>query len=300
MNSILEWFMLVGAIPLSVWLQQIYLGLVNSSVFILLALGLTIIFGLLGIINFAHGAFYMLGAYLSFSILMWTGQFWLSLILAPLGVGLIGVFIERLFLRKVLPYGHVPQLLLTFGFAYIFEDVVKIVWGTEPLKVKIPALLSGSLSFLGGSYPTYRLFILVVSFLVFAFLFLILFKTRIGIIVRAAVAKKEMVAALGFNVPLIFLLLFGVGAWLAGIAGVIAGPYLITHPGMAGAILVDLFVVVVVGGLGSIQGAMLAAILIGELQSFGVLFLPQFSLFLEFLLLAAVLILKPEGLLGEK
>ena len=140
----------------------------------------------------------------------------------------------------------------------------------------------------------------MVSLLVFAFLFLILFKTRIGIIVRAAVAKKEMVAALGFNVPVIFLLLFGVGCWLAGIAGVIGGPYLITHPGMGGAILVDLFVVVVVGGLGSIQGAMLAAILIGELQSFGVLFLPQFSLFSEFLLLAAVLILKPEGLLGEK
>jgi len=269
-------------------------------VLFLLASGLTLIFGMMDVLNFAHGAFYMLGAYFSFSVLMWTGQFWLSLILAPLGVGLIGVFVERIFLRKVLPYGHVPQFLLTFGIAYILEDVVKIVWGTEPLKVKVPSLLSGSLSLLGASYPTYRLFILVVSFLVFAFLFLILFKTRIGIIVRAAVAKKEMVAALGFNVPLIFLLLFGVGAWLAGIAGVIAGPYLITHPGMAGAILVDLFVVVVVGGLGSIQGAMLAAILIGELQSFGVLFLPQFSLFLEFLLLAAVLILKPEGLLGEK
>ena len=285
----------IGILPI-----QILHGLVYGMVLFLLASGLTLIFGMMDVLNFAHGAFYMLGAYFSFSVLMWTGQFWLSLILAPLGVGLIGVFVERIFLRKVLPYGHVPQLLLTFGIAYILEDVVKIVWGTEPLKVKVPSLLSGSLSLLGASYPTYRLFILVVSFLVFAFLFLILFKTRIGIIVRAAVAKKEMVAALGFNVPLIFLLLFGVGAWLAGIAGVIAGPYLITHPGMAGAILVDLFVVVVVGGLGSIQGAMLAAILIGELQSFGVLFLPQFSLFLEFLLLAAVLILKPEGLLGEK
>ena len=285
----------IGILPI-----QILHGLVYGMVLFLLASGLTLIFGMMDVLNFAHGAFYMLGAYFSFSVLMWTGQFWLSLILAPLGVGLIGVFVERIFLRKVLPYGHVPQLLLTFGIAYILEDVVKIVWGTEPLKVKVPSLLSGSLSLLGASYPTYRLFILVVSFLVFAFLFLILFKTRIGIIVRAAVAKKEMVAALGFNVPLIFLLLFGVGAWLAGIAGVIAGPYLITHPGMAGAILVDLFVVVEVGGLGSIQGAMLAAILIGELQSFGVLFLPQFSLFLEFLLLAAVLILKPEGLLGEK
>jgi branched-chain amino acid transport system permease protein len=255
---------------------------------------------MMDVLNFAHGAFYMLGAYFSFSVVVWTGQYWLGLIFAPLGVGLIGVFVERVFLRKVHPYGHVPQLLLTFGIAYILEDVVKILWGTEPLKVKIPPLLSGSLSLFGGSYPTYRLFILAVSLLVFAFLFLILFKTRIGIIVRAAVAKKEMVAALGFNVPVIFLLLFGVGSWLAGIAGVIGGPYLITHPGMGGAILIDLFVVVVVGGLGSIQGALLAAIVIGVMQSFGVLFLPQFSLFLEFLLLAAVLILKPEGLLGEK
>jgi branched-chain amino acid transport system permease protein len=279
---------------------QILHGLVYGAVLFLLASGLTLIFGMMDVLNFAHGAFYMLGAYFSFSVVVWTGEFWLGLIFAPLGVGLIGAFVERVFLRRLHGLGHVPQLLLTFGIAYILEDVVKIVWGTEPLKVKIPAFLSGSLSLLGGTYPTYRLFILVVSLLVFAFMFVILFKTRIGIIVRAAVSRKEMVAALGFNVPVIFLLLFGMGSWLAGIAGVIGGPYLITHPGMGGAILVDLFVVVVVGGLGSIQGAMLAAILIGELQSFGVLFLPQFSLFLEFLLLAAVLILKPEGLLGEK
>jgi branched-chain amino acid transport system permease protein len=278
---------------------QILHGLVYGMVLFLLASGLTLIFGMMDVLNFAHGAFYMLGAYFSFSVLIWTGQFWLSLILAPLGVGLIGIFVERVFLRKVHAFGHVPELLLTFGIAYILEDVVKILWGTEPLRVKIPEFLSGSISLLGGEYPSYRFFILVVSLLVFAFLFLILFKTRAGIIVRAAVAKKEMVAALGFNVPLIFLLLFGVGSWLAGIAGVIGGPYLITHPGMGGAILVDLFVVVVVGGLGSIQGAMVAAILIGEIKSFGILFFPQLSLFPEFLLLAAVLILKPEGLLGE-
>ena len=279
---------------------QILHGFVYGAVLFLLASGLTLIFGMMDVLNFAHGAFYMLGAYFSFSVVVWTGQYWLGLIFAPLGVGLIGVFVERVFLRKLHGLGHVPQLLLTFGIAYILEDVVKVLWGTEPLKVKIPALLSGSVSFLGGAYPTYRLFILVVSLLVFAFMFLILFKTRIGIIVRAAVARKEMVAALGFNVPVIFMLLFGMGSWLAGVAGVIGGPYLITHPGMGGAILIDLFVVIVVGGLGSIQGALLAAIVIGVMQSFGVLFLPQFSLFLEFLLLAAVLILKPEGLLGEK
>ena len=278
---------------------QILHGLVYGMVLFLLASGFTLIFGMMDVLNFSHGAFYMLGAYFSFSVLLLTGQFWLSLIIAPLGVGLFGMFVERVFLRKVHAYGHVPELLLTFGIAYILEDVVKILWGTEPLKVKIPDILSGSLSILGEQYPIYRLFILLISLLVFTFLFLMLFKTRVGIIVRAAVAKKEMVGALGFNVPLIFLLLFAVGSWLAGIAGVIGGPYLLTHPGMGAAVLIDLFVVVVVGGLGSIQGAMLAAILIGELQSFGVLFVPQLSLFLEFLLLAVVLILKPEGLLGE-
>ncbi len=278
---------------------QVLHGLVYGMVLFLLASGLTLIFGMMGVLNFAHGALYMLGAYFSFAVLLWTDQFWLSLIIAPVLVGLVGVFIERVFLRKVHAYGHVAELLVTFGIAYILEDVVMVLWGSEPLRVEIPAILAGSLSMFGATYPTYRLFILVVSLLVFVFLSLILTKTRAGIIVRAAVDNKEMVGALGFNVPLIFLLLFGVGSWLAGLAGVIGGPYLMTHPGMGAVILVDLFVVVVVGGLGSIQGALLAAVLIGELQSLGILFLPQFALFFQYLLLAAVLIFKPEGLLGE-
>lgn len=279
---------------------QVLHGLVYGMLLFLLASGLTLIFGMMGVLNFAHGALYMLGAYFSFSVLLWTDQFWLSLIIAPVLVALVGVFIERVFLRKVHVYGHVAELLVTFGIAYILEDVVMIFWGAEPLKIEIPAILSGSLSMFGDTYPTYRLFILIVSLLVFVFLSLILTKTRAGIIVRAAVDNKEMVGALGFNVPLIFLLLFGVGAWLAGLAGVIGGPYLMTHPGMGAVILIDLFVVVVLGGLGSIRGALLAAILIGEIQSFGVLFLPQFALFFQYLLLAVVLIFKPEGLLGEK
>jgi branched-chain amino acid transport system permease protein len=275
-------------------------GLVYGMVLFLLASGLTLIFGMMGVLNFAHGALYMLGAYVSFSILAWTGQFWLSLIVAPVVVAFVGIFMERFFLRKVHAYGHVSELLLTFGVAYILEDIVKLVWGTEPLKVDIPAVLSGSVPILGAPFPVYRLFILLVAFLTFAFLMLILYRTRAGIIVRAAVANKEMVDALGFNVPMIFVLLFGMGAWLAGLAGVVGGPYLITHPAMGGTILLDLFVVVVVGGMGSIQGALLSAFLIGQLQSFGILFLPQAALIFEFLLMAAVLILKPEGLLGEK
>ena len=278
---------------------QILHGVVYGMLLFLVASGLTLIFGMMGVLNFAHGALYMLGAYFSFSILMWTGQFWLSLILAPLMVGVIGIIIERFLLRKVHIYGHAHELLLTFGIAYIVEEIVKIIWGSESLLVKLPPILSGSVPLLGLEYPVYRLFMLAVSIMVFVLLFMILFKTRAGIIVRAAVANKDMVDALGFNVPLIFLILFGIGAWLAGLAGVIGGPYLITNPGMAATIIIDLFVVIVVGGLGSVEGALIASLIIGVLQSVGILFLPQFAIFFEFLLMALVLIFRPHGLMGE-
>ncbi len=274
-------------------------GLVYGMLLFLVASGLTLIFGMMGVLNFAHGALYMLGAYISFSILRWTGQFWLSIVLAPLAVMAVGMVIERFFLRKVHTFGHAHELLLTFGIAYIVEEIVKLIWGNQPLLVTLPPSLSGSTSVFGLQYPVYRLFILLISFLVFALLFLILFKTRAGIIVRAAVSNKDMVNALGFNVPMIFLLLFGMGAWLAGLAGVIGGPYLITTPGMASTIIIDLFVVVVVGGLGSIEGALLASVLIGQLQSIGILILPEFAIVFEFLLMAFVLIFRPHGLLGE-
>jgi branched-chain amino acid transport system permease protein len=274
-------------------------GLVYGMLLFLVASGLTLIFGMMGVLNFAHGALYMLGAYFSFSILQWTGQFWLSLLVAPILVALAGAIIERFFLRKVHSYGHAHELLLTFGVAYIIEELVKIFWGNEPLRVVLPQMLDGSVHLLGIEYPVYRLFILGVSTLVFIIMFIVLYKTRVGIIVRAAVANKRMVDALGFNVPLVFLLLFGMGAWLAGLAGVIGGPYLITNPAMASTIIIDLFVVVVVGGLGSIQGALIASLLIGQLQSIGILVLPQFAIFFEFLLMALVLIFRPHGLMGE-
>ena len=285
---------IVAALPV----QSLH-GLVYGMLLFLVASGLTLIFGMMGVLNFAHGALYMLGAYFSFSILRYTGHFWLSMLIAPFLVMAVGMVVERVFLRKVHAFGHAHELLLTFGIAYIIEELVKIIWGNEPLLVTLPPLLRGSTSVLGIEYPVYRLFILLVSFLVFAFLFGVLFKTRAGIIVRAAVSNKDMVNALGFNVPKIFLLLFGMGAWLAGLAGVIGGPYLITNPGMASTIIIDLFVVVVVGGLGSIEGALIASLLIGQLQSIGILILPQFAIVFEFLLMALVLIFRPHGLLGE-
>jgi len=285
---------------LATFAMQALHGLVYGMLLFLVASGLTLIFGMMGVLNFAHGALYMLGAYFSFTILRLTGQFWLSLIIAPFLVGGIGVFLERFLLRRVHKYGHANELLLTFGFAYIIEELVKWVWGNEPLYVELPKILAGSVNLLGITYPTYRFFIIITSLAVFAILFLIFYKTRAGIIVPAAVSNVEMVNALGINVPLVFMALFGVGSALAGLAGVIGGPYLITNPAMAATIIIDLFVVVVVGGLGSIQGALLASFLIGELQSFGILFIPQIAIALEFLLMAVVLIVKPEGLLGEK
>jgi len=275
-------------------------GLVYAMLLFLVASGLTLIFGMMGVLNFAHGALYMLGAYFSYTILKTMGNFWLSLLSAPLLVGIIGVVIERFLLRKIYIYGHAHELLLTFGIAYILGELVKWIWGNEPLLVTVPKVLDGAVSLFGISYPAYRIFILLVSFLVFIALFLILYKTRAGIIVRAAVSNSEAVNALGINVPLVFMVLFGTGAALAGLAGVIAGPYLITNPGMADTIIIDLFVVVVVGGLGSLWGALIASFFIGELQSFGVLLIPQLAIVFEFLLMAVVLIVKPEGLLGEK
>lgn len=285
---------------LSVVPIQFLHGLVYGMLLFLVASGLTLIFGMMGVLNFAHGALYMLGAYFSYSILRWTGQFWLSMIVAPVLVGAMGILIERFLLRKVHRFGHAHELLLTFGLAYIIEELVKWIWGNQPLHVEIPAILSGSIQFLDITYPTYRLFILLISVAVFTVLFLILYKTRAGIIVTAAVTRSEMVNALGINVPLVFMLLFGLGGALAGLAGVIGGPYLITNPGMAATIIIDLFVVIVVGGMGSLQGALLASFLIGELQSFGILLVPQMAVMLEFLLMAVVLIVKPEGLLGDK
>lgn len=279
---------------------QMLHGLVYAMLLFLVASGLTLIFGMMGVLNFAHGALYMLGAYFSYTILRMIGNFWLSLLIAPILVGILGVTIERFLLRKTYVYGHAHELLLTFGIAYIVGELVKWIWGNEPLLIKIPKILDGTLTFFGISYPTYRIFILFISFTVFIILFLILFKTRAGIIVRAAVSNSEAVNALGINVPLVFMVLFGTGAALAGLAGVIAGPYLIANPGMADTIIIDLFVVVVVGGLGSLWGALLASFFIGELQSFGILLIPQLAIVFEFLLMAVVLIVKPEGLLGEK
>jgi branched-chain amino acid transport system permease protein len=275
-------------------------GLVYGMLLFLVASGLTLVFGMMGVLNLAHAGFYMLGAYLAYFVVVWSGNFWLSLLIAPICVGIAGAFVERFLLRKVHVYGHAFELLLTFGVFLVIGEVVKWFWGNSPIPVPVPPSLSGFVMIMGAKYPHYRLFILGCGIVVLLFMAAFILKTRIGITIRAAVSDAEMVDALGVNVPWVFLGVFAVGAALAGIGGVIAGPFLSTYPGMGFDILLDTFVVIVVGGFGSLLGALVASIMIGELQSYGILILPKFALVFQFILMAVVLIARPTGLFGEK
>jgi len=275
-------------------------GLVYAGLLFLVSSGLTLVFGMMNVLNFAHASFYMLAAYFSYSLLAWTGNFWLSLIACPFLLFVIGAAIERFLLRRVHTLGHVHELLLTFGIAFIISEAVKWIWGTAPLPVEIKGFLDSNVSLLGVIYPTYRLFVLFCSILIGVLMAFLLLKTRMGITVRSAVDDSEMVNALGVNTPRVFMFVFALGAALSGLAGVISGPLLSTNTGMATAILVDAFVVIVIGGFGSLVGAVVASLMIGQLQSFGALLFPKFSLALIYLLMAIVLIAKPTGLFGEK
>jgi branched-chain amino acid transport system permease protein len=286
--------------PLPVYATQALHGLVYGMLLFLVSSGLTLVFGMMGILNIAHAAFYMLGAYLAYTTVQVTASFWLSLLVAPLAVGLLGAVAERWLLRRTHAFGHAYELLLTFGLFFMIGEAVRWIWGNYTLQVPVPAALAGSVPFLGSQYPVYRLFILGVSALICAGMALVLLRTRIGIVIRSAVADAEMVSALGINTPLVSLGVFAVGSALAAVAGVIAAPFLQADPSMGALILTDAFVVIVIGGFGSLLGALLASLMIGELQSFGILWFPQFAMVFQFLLMAAVLVVRPQGLFGEK
>jgi branched-chain amino acid transport system permease protein len=286
--------------PLSVYATQGLHGIVYAMLLFLVSSGLTLVFGMMGILNIAHAAFYMLGAYLAYTTVHVTGNFWLSLLVAPVAVGLLGAAVERWLLRRTHAFGHAYELLLTFGLFFMMAEAVRWIWGSYTLQVPVPAALSGSVPFMGSQYPVYRLFILAVSGVICLAMTVVLLRTRVGIIIRSAVSDAEMVSALGINTPMVSLAVFSVGSALAAVAGVIAVPFLQADPSMGAAILTDAFVVIVIGGFGSLLGALLASLMIGELQSFGILWFPQFALVFQFLLMAGVLIARPQGLFGEK
>lgn len=284
----------------SVYATQGLHGLVYGMLLFLVASGLTLVFGMMGILNIAHAAFYMLGAYVAYTTVQATGSFWLSLLVAPIVIGLLGAAVERWLLRRTHAFGHAYELLLTFGLFFMISEGVRWIWGSNPLQVPIPAGLTGSVPFVGSQYPLYRLFILAASSVICVGMALVLLRTRIGIIIRSAVSDAAMVGALGINTPLVSTAVFAAGSALAAVAGVIAAPFLQADLSMGATILVDTFVVIVIGGFGSLSGALLASLMIGELQSFGIMWFAEFALVFQFLLMAVVLILRPQGLFGEK
>lgn len=279
-------------------------ALINSLVYglllFLLASGLTIIFGMLGVLNVAHASFYMVGAYLAYTCLSVGLNFWIALIIAPLGVALLGAFTERFLLRSIRRYGHGHELLLTLGLAFVILEFVKWTWGTEPHPVDVPPLLAGSIPVLDGAYPIYRIFVASAGVAILLIMYLVIYRTRLGMLIRASVSDSDMVRALGYDVDRLFTGMFAMGCWLAGVAGVIAAPMLSVYPGMATAALVDMFIVVVVGGLGSLMGAFVASLLLGAMQSVGVLLVPKLAMMFGFILLAVVIVWRPLGLFGER
>ncbi len=287
-------------LSIGIYLIQATQGLVYGMLLFLVASGLTLVLGMMGVLNVAHAVFYMLGAYFAYSLTLYLGSFWLSLVISPLIVGALSILIERFLIRKTYKGGHHQQLLLTFGLFFILGELVRVIWGTAPLDVATPELFTGSIPLMGMTYPTYRLFILGFSFLVLLGMAFLLSRTRIGIVIRAAVSDAEMVDVLGVNTPVFFTGVFGGGAILAALAGVIAAPFLSVYSGMGLDALLDCFVVIVVGGFGCLLGAFIASLMIGQLHSFGILWVPKLAIVFQFLLMAVVLIIRPTGLFGEK
>ncbi|MBI3624727.1 MAG: ABC transporter permease [Candidatus Rokubacteria bacterium] len=273
-------------------------GLTFGMLLFLISSGLSLTFGVLGVLNFAHGTFYMLGAYLAYEGLRLSGSFWLALLVAPLLVAAFGAAIEIVLLRPVYGRPVVYQLLLTFGVILVVIDLVKAIWGMGYYSVPFPLLLTGSVSVLGRGYPKYNLFIIAVSLLIAGGTWLLLHRTRFGTLVRAAASNRKIAQALGVNVPRLFTVVFALGAWLGGLGGALASPLGSLSLDMPVRIIVEAFAVVVIGGLGSWPGALLGSFLIGQLEAFGILLIPRFHMAFIFMLMTVVLIARPRGLLG--
>lgn len=313
---------------MEVFVVSLLNGLVYGMLLFMLASGLTLIFSMMGVLNFAHASAYMLGAYFAYTLSLYVG-FWIALIVAPILCGLLGAAIEMWGLRRVHKNGHIAELLFTFGLALIIEKAVQMTWGLIAVPYRIPAGLDFPLFDLWGTqFPAYRAFMLLISALMFVSIWLGLTRTRIGLVIQAALTHPDMVGALGHNVPRVFTMVFAAGTALAGLAGVIGGNYRVTEPGMAFSMGPIVFVVVVFGGLGSLTGCFIASILMGLIQTFAVVLdysladllemmgivvtkatpgseflmvtLPRIAALLPFILLVLILVLRPRGLMGTR
>lgn len=282
----------------SILLFQILTGLAYGMLLFMMAAGLTIIFGLLNVVNLAHGALFMVGGYVAFSFTSRHVNFWLALLLAIIVMAVIGVLMERFLLAQM--YGkELEQVLLTFGLIYIFTDTAKWIWGSTPRSIPIPDILDFSIPLGVVSFPAYRLFVVVIGIAIAILLWYIESKTRVGAIVRAGVDDRHMLSALGINFKLVFASVFAFGAGMAGLSGVLGAPILGLYTGMDADVLLLSLVIVVIGGLKTWKGAFISAIMVGLVDTLGQVWFPQFSMVVIFVLMVIVLIIKPSGLFGK-
>jgi len=278
-------------------------GLTAAMFLFLIASGLSLIFGVLRVLNFAHGSFYMLGAYFAYQLVQWAGKwpgtFWWAVLGAALGVALVGGLVERTLLRHLYGKEELYQLLFTYALVLIVSDAAKVTWGTGQLSVTRPPGLTGAVRVFGTLIPYYNLFILLLGPALALGFWLLLYRSRLGRVIRAAALDRDMLGALGINVSHLYTGVFVLGSFLAGLGGALITPVKSILPGMDVEIIVEAFIVVVIGGLGSFWGTLLGAIIYGQVLSFGILIIPRFSIFSVFALMAVVLILRPWGLLGR-
>lgn len=274
-------------------------GLVYGSLLFLLSAGLSLIFGLMNVVNIAHGSFYMLGAFFALGLVDWIGSFWLALLISPLLVATIGIAIELGFIRPLYRRHHLDQVLLTFGFTLVIYDLVQTFGGPEIHILPVPTLLQGSVWILGNVMPIYRLFLIALGFGVGGLLWLMIERSRVGAMVRAAVDNSNMAAGIGINVGILFTGIFAIGAALAGLGGVAAGPELGVYTGMDVEVLIPAFVVIVIGGMGNLRGAFVGSLIVAEADTFGKAYLPELAMFLTYLVMIAVLLVLPDGLFGR-
>ena len=279
-------------------LSQVFNGLILGTIYILMALGLSLIFGTMGIINFAHGALFTLGAYFAVKI-AGISNFWVGIIIGPLLVGVVGIVIQKFFLRPLRGKHELFGLLLTFGMSYIIEDLIKIIWGVGGQPFNMPGWLSGFVNVGSLTYPAYRLFILVVTVVLLCAIYFFLNKTKMGLIIKAGSRDMTMVCLLGIPVQKIFTMVFGIGTALAGIAGALAAPMWGVTPTMGSKIIIPAFVVVTLGGMGSLIGAVVGGLIIGVAVSMSILVEPFFSDLIIYIIMVIVLLTRPRGLFGE-
>lgn len=298
------------------FLEQLLNGVQLGVTLLLMASGLTLIFGIMNLINLAHGSLFMVGAYVAATVSVQMGSFLLGLLAGILAAGAVGMLVEFTVIRRLYARDHLDQVLATFGLILFFNELVRVVWGRQPLRIDVPPWLLGTIEVVPGApYPVYRLAVIIVGALVVAGLYLLVQRTRLGMWIRAGASDREMIGALGVNISRLYTIIFGLGAVLAGLAGVVAGPFLAVQSGMGESILILTFVVIVIGGIGSIRGAIVGSLLVGLTDTLGRAYLPSLlGVFLSpsfasavgaslsamaiYILMAAVLAWRPQGLFG--